>query len=80
MALLLPNYDARNNSVWIQMSPLYIDTANKKRNDQPLLFKASILSAQGHVYEWNHYWDDREVVGIWAMTSRQWAPVCDGLG
>ena len=62
------NWDASNNNndnnVRIQLPPPYKDTANKKKNDQPLLFKASIFRAQGHVYKGNHCWDDREVVGI----------------
>ena len=36
----------------------------KKRNDPPLLFKAPIFHAQGHVSERNHCWDDHRVVGI----------------
>ena len=45
-------------------APFVQNTANKKRNDPPLLFKASIFRAQGHVSERNHCWDDCEVVGI----------------
>ena len=33
------------------MTILYKDTANMERNDQPLLFKASIFGAQEHVSE-----------------------------